>query len=245
MGYSEDKLNSIIAADSGTTLGGYYAVSAVSPTVKASTDKIISFPVTTGGVSKTYYVLAPQNYDEARVNDAIAAFKGTYDYWLVYTTKPKQQLSFDVIQSWTKIVDGKQTTRYMLLPVGYDESLFKDYMNKDLGSSSSGYYNIYTKYPTYINNTDQVWMWYNAKEATTKYMLLPAKYDVLKRNDLVYKDKGEFEYYFIYSTKPSTISSDDVILTPQYNGGVVYMLVPKDWDQAKVNQGLAGLLANS
>ena len=245
LGYSEDKLNNIIAADSGTALGGYYAVSAVTPTVKASTDKIINFSVTSSGVTKTYYVLVPANYDEARVNDAVAAFKGTYEYWAVYTTKPKQQLSYDVIQSWTKIVDGKQTTRYMLLPVGYDETLFRDYVNKDLGSSSSGYYNVYTKYPTYIDSTDQVWMWYNAKEGTTKYMLLPAKYDVLKRNDLVYKDKGEFEYYFIYSTKPSTISSDDVILTPQYNGGVVYMLVPKDWDQAKVNQGLAGLLANS
>lgn len=245
MGYSEDKLNSIIAADSGTSLGGYYAVSAATPTLKASTDQVVNFTVTTGGVTKTYYVLVPQNYDEARVNDAIAAFKGTYDYWLVYTTKPKQQLSFDVIQSWTKIVDGKQTTRYMLLPVGYDENLFKDYMNKDLGSSSSGYYNIYTKYPTYIDNTDQVWMWYNVKEGTTKYMLLPAKYDVLKRNDLIYKDTGVFEYYFIYSTKPTVKASDDVILTPQYNGGVVYMLVPKDWDQSKVNQGLAGLLANS
>lgn len=244
LNYSEDKLNTIIAADSGTTLGGYYAVSAVSPTLKASTDKVISFPVTTGGISKTYYVLAPENYDEARVNDAIAAFKGNYDYWMVYTTKPKQQLSFDVIQSWTKIVDGKQTTRYMLLPVGYDESLFKDYMNKDLGSSSSGYYGIYTKYPTYIDATDQIWMWYNAKEATTKYMLLPAKYDVLKRNDLIYKDTGAFDYYTIYSTRPTAKASDDVILTPQYNGGVVYMLVPKDWDQTKVNQGLAGLLVN-
>ena len=87
-------------------------------------------------------------------------------------------------------------------------------------------------------------MWYNAKEATTKYMLLPAKYDVLKRNDLIYKDTGVFDYYTIYSTKPTVKASDDVILTPQYNGGVVYMLVPKDWDQSKVNQGLAGLLVN-
>lgn len=244
LNYSEDKLNSIIAADSGTALGGYYAVSATTPTLKASTDQVVSFPVTTGGVAKTYYVLVPANYDEARVNDAIAAFKGTFDYWLVYTTKPKQQLSFDVIQSWTKIVDGKQTTRYMLLPVGYDESLFRDYVNKDLGSSSSGYYNIYTKYPTYIDSTDQVWMWYNAKEATTKYMLLPAKFDTLKRNDLIYKDTGVFDYYTIYSTRPTAKASDDVILTPQYNGGVVYMLVPKDWDQSKVNQGLAGLLVN-
>ena len=244
LNYSEDALNKIIAADSGTTLGGYYSVSAATPTLKASTDKIISFPVTANGVTKTYYVLAPANYDEARVNDAIAAFKGTYDYWVVYSTKPKQQLSYDVIQSWTKLVDGKQTTRYMLLPVGYDENLFKEYMNKDLGTSSSAYYNITTSYPVSIAASDKVWMWYNAKEGATKYMLLPEKYDVLKRNDLINADTGTFDYYTIYSKSPAKKSTDDVILTPMYNGGVVYMLVPKDWDQTKVNQGLAGLLVN-
>lgn len=244
LNYSEDALNKIIAADSGTTLGGYYSVSAATPTLKASTDKIISFPVTANGVTKTYYVLAPANYDEARVNDAIAAFKGTYDYWVVYSTKPKQQLSYDVIQSWTKLVDGKQTTRYMLLPVGYDENLFKEYMNKDLGTSSSAYYNITTSYPVSIAASDKVWMWYNAKEGATKYMLLPEKYDVLKRNDLINADTGTFDYYTIYSKSPAKKSTDDVILTPMYNGGVVYMLVPKDWDQTKVNQGLAGLLVS-
>jgi hypothetical protein len=244
-GYSEDKLNSIIEADSGTSLGGYYAVSTTTPTLKASTDKIVTFTATVNGVTNTYYVLAPVNYDEARVNDTIAAFKGTYDYWTVYTTKPKQQLSYDVIQSWTKIVDSKQTTRYMLLPVGYDETLFKEYMNKDLGTSSSAYYTVTTTYPTALTSTDIVWIWYNSKDSTTKYMLLPASYDVLKRNELVHTDTGTFDYYTIYSTKPTAKATGDVILTPQYNGGVVYMLVPASWDQTKVNQGLAGLMVNS
>lgn len=243
-GYSEDKLNQIISADSGVNYGGYYSVSESRPTLKASNDQIISFPVTVQGVSKTYYVLAPANYDEAKVNDAIAAFKGVYEPWLIYTVEPKSQYSYYTVQKWTKVVDGKQTTRYMLVPPGYDENLLKDYINKDLGTSSSAYYSITTSYPVSIASSDKIWMWYNSKESTTKYMLLPEKFNVLKRNDLINADTGTFEYYTIYSNKPSTKSADDVILTPQYNGGVVYMLVPKDWDQAKVNQGLAGLLVN-
>ncbi|MDY3792477.1 MAG: Ig-like domain-containing protein [Oscillospiraceae bacterium] len=243
-GYSEDKLNQIISADSGVNYGGYYSVSESRPTLKASNDQIISFPVTVQGVSKTYYVLAPANYDEAKVNDAIAAFKGVYEPWLIYTVEPKSQYSYYTVQKWTKVVDGKQTTRYMLVPPGYDENLLKDYINKDLGTSSSAYYSITTSYPVSIASSDKIWMWYNSRENTTKYMLLPEKFNVLKRNDLINADTGTFEYYTIYSNKPSTKSADDVILTPQYNGGVVYMLVPKDWDQAKVNQGLAGLLVN-
>ena len=243
-GYSEDKLNQIISADSGVNYGGYYSVSESRPTLKASNDQIISFPVTVQGVSKTYYVLAPANYDEAKVNDAIAAFKGVYEPWLIYTVEPKSQYSYYTVQKWTKVVDGKQTTRYMLVPPGYDENLLKDYINKDLGTSSSAYYSITTSYPVSIASSDKIWMWYNSRESTTKYMLLPEKFNVLKRNDLINADTGTFEYYTIYSNKPSTKSADDVILTPQYNGGVVYMLVPKDWDQAKVNQGLAGLLVN-
>ncbi|MDD6990440.1 MAG: Ig-like domain-containing protein [Oscillospiraceae bacterium] len=243
-GYSEDKLNQIISADSGVNYGGYYSVSESRPTLKASNDQIISFPITIQGVSKTYYVLAPANYDEAKVNDAIAAFKGVYEPWLIYTVEPKSQYSYYTVQKWTKVVDGKQTTRYMLVPPGYDENLLKDYINKDLGTSSSAYYSITTSYPVSIASSDKIWMWYNSRESTTKYMLLPEKFNVLKRNDLINADTGTFEYYTIYSNKPSTKSADDVILTPQYNGGVVYMLVPKDWDQAKVNQGLAGLLVN-
>ncbi|MGN0638013.1 MAG: hypothetical protein ACI4J0_06550 [Huintestinicola sp.] len=242
LNYSEEKLNEIIAADSGISLGGYYSVSESRPALKASTDKIIEFTAYVQGITKTCYVLVPANYDEAKVNDAIATYRGYFDTWLVYTIKPVSQVPTDIVQSWTKIIDGKKTIRYMLLPLGYDEALFKEYMNKDLGTSSSAYYTVSTNYPVPIESTDKVWMWFNTREGVTKYMLLPEKYDVLKRNDIVNADTGTFDYYTIYSKTPTKKNSDDVILTPMYNGGVVYMLVPKDWDQNKVNQGLAGLL---
>ncbi|MCI7768321.1 MAG: Ig-like domain-containing protein [Oscillospiraceae bacterium] len=241
-GYSEDKLNQIIAADSGINYGGYYSVSESQPALKAANDKIISFPVSVNGSTKTYYVLAPNNYDEAKVNDAIAAFKGYSEYWVVYTKQPAKRFDYDTVQTWSKIVDGKQTVRYMLLPVGYDESLFKEYVNKDLGTSSSAYYSITTSYPTYIATTDKVYTWKNSKENVVKYMLLPEKYDVLKRNDIINKDTGEYAYYQIYSSKPAIKANTDKILNLDYSSGTVYMLVPENYDMTKVNQGMAGLL---
>lgn len=241
LNYSEETLNRLIAADSGTSLGGYYAVSDTKPALKASNDKIIEFPVFANGISKTCYVLVPANYDEAKVNDAIAAYKGYFDTWLVYTVKPVPKYSSETVQSWTKVIDGRQTIRYMLLPTGYDENLFREYVNKDLGTSSSAYYTITTTYPTYIAKTDKVYTW-RSRDNTIKYILLPEKYDVLKRNDLIYKDTGVFEYYQIYSSVPTSKNTGDIILNLEYNNGIVYMLVPVDYDNHKVNQGLAGLL---
>lgn len=241
LNYSESRLNELIASDSGTSADGYYTVSTTQPTFKASTDQVITFQAYVNSNYITCYILVPQNYDEARVNDAIALFTGKYEYWKVYTTQPVKQLSYDVIQSWTKVVNSVNTTRYMLLPTGYDENLFQQYKNQDIGSSSSAYYTVTTVYPTLIASTDQVWMWYNTKQSITKYMLLPANFDVLKRNEIIYNDTGVFDYYTIYSTIPTKHTSTDQVLTALYQGGTVYMLVPENYDPDKVNKGLAGL----
>ena len=241
LNYSEAKLNELIASDTGSSADGYYAVSTTQPTFKASTDQVITFQAYVNNNYVTCYILVPQNYDEARVNDAIALYTGKYDYWKVYTRQPVKQLSYDIIQSWTKVVNSVSTTRYMLLPTGYDEALFQQYKNQDISSSSSAYYTVTTVYPTLIANTDQVWMWYNTKQKVTKYMLLPANFDVLKRNEIVYKDTGVFDYYTIYSTAPTKRADTDQILNVMYQGGTVFMLVPENYDQDKVNRGLAGL----
>ena len=122
-----------------------------------------------------------------------------------------------------------------------DEALFQQYKSQDLSTSSSAYYTVSTAYPTLLASTDQVWMWYNKKQNVTKYMLLPANFDVLKRNEIIYKDTGVFDYYTIYSTVPTKQLDTDQVLVASYNGGTVYMLVPQNYDQDKVNKGLAGL----
>ncbi len=241
LNYSETRLNELIASDSGTGTGGYYSVSTTQPAFKTSTDQVITFQAYVNNAYVTCYILVPQNYDEARVNDAIALYTGKYEYWKVYTTSPVKQLSYDVIQSWTKVIDSVTTTRYMLLPTGYDETLFQQYKNQDISTSNSAYYSVTTVYPTLLSSSDQVWMWYNTKQAVTKYMLLPANFDVLKRNEIVYNDTGVFDYYTIYSTVPTKHYDTDQVLNALYQGGTVYMLVPQDYDQDKVTRGLSGL----
>ena len=54
---------------------------------------------------QTLYILVPQNYDEARVNDAKAKYIG-YEYNKIYATYPNKQVSSDVVEQWSKIVDG-------------------------------------------------------------------------------------------------------------------------------------------
>lgn len=241
MNYSEVRLNELIASDSGSSADGYYTVSTTQPAFKVSTDQVITFQAMVNNNYVTLFILVPQNYDEARVNDAIATYTGKFEYWKVYTIAPKKQLAYDVIQTWTKVVDSQTTTRYMLLPTGYDEALFQQYKSQDLSTSSSAYYTVSTAYPTLLASTDQVWMWYNKKQNVTKYMLLPANFDVLKRNEIIYKDTGVFDYYTIYSTVPTKQLDTDQVLVASYNGGTVYMLVPQNYDQDKVNKGLAGL----
>ncbi|MCM1523264.1 MAG: Ig-like domain-containing protein [Ruminococcus sp.] len=241
LNYDASKLQTIIDQDTGSSSGGYYAVSTVQPTFIAPTDQVVTFPATVNNQNVTCYILVPANYDEARVNDAMAAFTGVYDYWKVYTVKPQQRLAYDVIQSWTKNIDNKLVTRYMLLPTGYDDALFQQYKNRDIGSNTTGYYAVTTNYPTKIADNDIIWYWFNETQNVGKYMLLPANYDIVKRNELVYKDTGVFDYYTIYSTTPTKKASTDEILTLNYQGGVVNMLVPQNWDNDKVNQGLMGL----
>lgn len=241
--YDETKLNNIIAADTGTTSGGYYGVYTTKPNVKASGDKILEFDAqqVSNGITYTakFYVLVPANYDEAKYNDAVATVNG-YQYYTIYTTQPSKKLASDEYQSWTKLVDSKNVTRWVLLPPGYSAAYVQELKNKDMATQTSSYYVVSTTYPSVINATDIVWRWTNPTSGTTKYMLLPSNYSTLKRNDLVSKDTGVYEYYHIYSTQPKTIAADDQILPATSASGIIYMLVPKDADQNKVNQGMAG-----
>lgn len=242
LNYDASRLQNIINQDMGTSSAdGYYAVSTSRPVFITSTDQVETFQVTVNNQTVTYYILLPANYDEARVNDAKAAYTGIYDYWKVYTVRPQQRLAYDIIQSWEKTIDNQKITRYMLLPSGYDDALFQQYKNRDIGYNTSGYYSITTNYPTKIADNDIIWIWSNLTQNVVKYMLLPANYDIVKRNELVYKDTGVFDYYTIYSTQPSKKTNTDEVLTLNYQGGVVYMLVPQNYENDKVNSGLMGL----
>lgn len=240
-GYDETKLNSIISADQGTA-NGYYAASLTVPTKSVSTDEILSYSGTVNNKTVVIYILVPNGYDQAKVNDAKAAYFNTYEYWTVYTAIPTKLTSYDTVKSWVKTVNGKSTTRYMLLPIGYSEDMYNQKVSEDLNAVSKSYYSVTTSYPGILASGDTVCTWYNEGAKAYKYMLLPAGFDVLKRNDAIYKDKGSYDYYMLYSNPPSTKATGDSIMTTMYNGNICYMLIPQVADQDKISQGLQGLL---
>ncbi len=239
-GYSQSYLDQIIAADSGSSLGGYYAVSMDKPALKASTDQILQFTNIVNGNYVTYYVLVPANYDQAKYNDILAKYMGYYEYWKIYTTKPTVISAQDSVQQWTKIVDSKTTTRYVLLPPHYDVNLFTKLKNEDLQTQTSSYYVVSSSEPGKIESTDIVLSWWNSNANSIRWMLVPANYDVLKRNDAMSKDSGVYDYYKMYSTVPALKANGDRALGVLYNGKTVYVLVPADYDQAKLNLAMQG-----
>ncbi|MDE7293477.1 MAG: hypothetical protein K2N72_03535, partial [Oscillospiraceae bacterium] len=240
--YDTARLERIIAADSGSASGGYYAASITQPAQKASTDKILSFNTIVNNAYVTYYVLVPENYDEARYNDVVAAYTGMYDYYAIYNTQPTKRTSLDYIDSWTKVVDSKATTRYILLPNGYDSVYVTELKNKDLATQTSNYYTITTVEPTKIQPTDTVERWYNPTTKTLKYMLVPANPNIVKKNDAVVKDTGVYEYYTMYSTQPTKkVDTDIVYPTNHLTYGTVYLLLPQNYEQDKINLGLQGI----
>ncbi|MCM1578116.1 MAG: Ig-like domain-containing protein [Ruminococcus sp.] len=244
-GYDTARLERIIAADSGSVAGGYYAASLTQPVQKASTDKILNFQAVVNNAYVTYYVLVPENYDEARYNDVVAAYTGSYDYYAIYNTMPTKKISIDTIDSWTKVVDSKVTTRYMLLPSGYDSVYATELKNKDMATQTSNYYTVTTVRPTKIESTDVIESFYNPSTGVLKYMLVPANCNFVKRNDAIAKDTGIYEYYTMYSTQPGKKADTDSILPVTYPSyGTVYVLLPQNYDQDKLNQGLSGVRTN-
>lgn len=239
-GYDENYVNKLIEEDSGSS-GDYYVVLTTKPSATAKADdKILSFTAMINNTYGTFYVVVPANYDEGRYNDIVASYQGYYDYWTIYNTKPTTMNPGDTIQQWTKIVDSKTITRYIIVPPYFDQAKLDDIKNKDLATQTSSYYVVTNSKPVKINSTDIIESWYNLNSGM-KWMLLPADFSVVKKNDAIAKDMRSYDYYKMYSASPTKkAETDEVISTYHPTYGTVYMLVPQNYDQGKVNQGLAG-----
>ncbi|MGN0695434.1 MAG: Ig domain-containing protein [Oscillospiraceae bacterium] len=234
-GYSESRLTQIMEDDMASN-NTYYAVSETEPKKIAEGDTVYKF----FSGYKTLYILLPANYDAAKRDTAVSKYTGSYSYYTVYTEKPEGSMSTDVVKSWKKVIDGKAETRYMLLPAGYSEDFYNSLVNEDVNSSGV-YYNVSTSLPSKIQDSDEIIRWKNEAQGVYKYMIVPQNYDALKKNDTVYSDTGVFEYYTAYSVNPSTkkhTETDQVISFKDETYGNVYILVPKDYDSAKLNDAI-------
>lgn len=231
--YSEDQLKEIMNSDISVN-NTYYSVSESAPQKNDAKDTVYQFAYN----GKVYNVLLPENFDSAKRDTAVAKFTGNFNYYVIYTEKPEKLISTDVVKDWRKVVDGKSETRYMLVPAGYSEEFYKSLISDDVNSGNI-YYVVSDSYPSAVQSGDVPYRWYNSKAKKYRYMLLPEKFDVLKRNNTVYADTGEFEYYTAYSTKPIEQAAGDQIISFRDSVyGYVYILVPADYDQRKLDAAM-------
>ncbi len=209
-GYDSAEVNSLIAKDIGYY--SYYKLYTNVPSRRKSTDLTKSVQTYFGNKLVTRYVLLPQNYDEPQLNTELAKYIGSYEYYKIYTSSPTRIIYSDEIITWTKDIslDGKiqKSTRYLLIPLGMSDSdIVKKIQEDDAGFASTIYYQPLTTLPSSIEVGDSIFTWVNPKSNTTKYMILPANYNFVKRNDAIYSDTGVYCYFTVYSTKPTVKDS--------------------------------------
>ncbi|MBQ8781320.1 MAG: Ig-like domain-containing protein [Oscillospiraceae bacterium] len=258
-GYDMAEVNQLIAENIKTYQ--YYTVYTKTPSKKLTTDSVVTVTARVKNLFVTRYVLVPENYDMVQVNDLMADYSGSFEYYQVYTKNPSKIMPTDSIVTWSvtrydsETKQYKAVTRYMLLPFSHDTERVESIINQDkLAYGNAEEYRVLDSFPTNYNATAyEVFSWINSREGKVKYMLLPTdNVNFVKRNDLVYQDTGVYCYYNAYSTRPAVddTATEEIIKTiiqvPGESKAVtVYILVnPSDSEavrQAGINDALRGV----
>lgn len=258
-GYDMAEVNQLIAESIKTYQ--YYTVYTKTPLKKLTTDSIVTVTARVKNLFVTRYVLVPENYDAVQVNDLVADYSGSFEYYQVYTKNPTKIMPTDNIVTWSvtrydaETKQYKAVTRYMLLPFSHDTERVENIINQDkLSFGNAEEYRVLDSFPTNYNATAyEVFSWINSREGKVKYMLLPTdNVNFVKRNDLVYQDTGVYCYYNAYSTRPAVddTATEEIIKTiiqvPGESKAItVYILVnPSDSEavrQAGINDALRGV----
>ncbi|MCM1329131.1 MAG: Ig-like domain-containing protein [Ruminococcus sp.] len=136
------------------------------------------------------------------------------------------------------------TTYYMLVPANYDIAYVNTLTAQKF--NNYGYYTVYTVVPNKKANNDTYKQFTHTNSNYTygtRYVLLPANYDEVEYNTTVAKYNNKFDYWTIYSEKPTLQNSWDYTetwqVTDAQTGKVVtrYMVVPyNSYDQTKINE---------
>lgn len=215
-GYDTAYVNTIIAKSIGTY--NYYDVYDSQPVKKSNRDEIISKSITApNGQTAMRYILAPENYDTAKIATQFAKYAGSYEYYVVYTESPTKLAFADDIKSWQIESFNSSTgrvevmTRYMLVPFNYDEIKFELVKAQDESANQrTKTYTVLDKMPSsYESSVYELISWYNDTAKANRYMLVPRSgCDFVKRNDAVRQDTGIYCYYVAYSTQPIVTKPD-------------------------------------
>lgn len=117
----------------------YYKVVTAYPRKKAASDTILMWNTYNGGRE---YMLVPANYDKVRAETIRAKFSGEYQYYTVYSSKPRKTVPSDIIVDFWN--DNAEETRYILVPRNYNEYKVDDIIDKDSAETNIPYgeYNV-------------------------------------------------------------------------------------------------------
>ena len=162
-------------------------------------------------------------------------------YYEFYTTMPSKQVPTDQVMT---IQVSSSTTYYMLVPANYDPA----YTNTLIGKKFSmyQYYEVYDAVPSRRASTDTYTEFYHSNsnyKYGVRYVLLPKDYDKVKLNTIIAQYNNKFEYWTVYSVRPTMISSWDIIetwqITDPSTGKISerYLLVPVNgYDVEKIKK---------
>lgn len=214
----------------------YYVVYETTPSKQLQSDNIVKIPYS----NKTYYMLAPYNYDPAMVNTAAAQYLNYYPYYEVYTKIPGRQTNSDTYKTFSNSnVNYTYGSRYVLLPENYDTAKYNTVVAKY--NNYFEYWVVYTEYPTKMNQWDTVEQWQITDPLTGKaydrYLIVPyTNYDTDRIDDIKNQDISDnsaYSYYVVYTSMPKVNSSSDTAVYFTVGGKSRWMVVP-------INNSLAG-----
>ena len=163
-------------------------------------------------------------------------------YYKLLTTKPANK----ILQTDTVIAfQNGTTTYYMLVPYGYDPAYANSIAAK--GVNSYSYNLVYDTMPQKRLSNDQIVtkdVVFNGS-TQTRYVLAPYGYDSAIVDTVFAKYSGKYDYYTVYTERPSSTTWTDEVLTwnisksnastGKVETSVRYMLVPAGYDQTKAN----------
>lgn len=164
-------------------------------------------------------------------------------YYKLLTTKPTTK----ILQTDTVIAfQSGTTTYYMLVPYGYDPAYANTVAAKTLNSYS--YNLVYDTVPQKKLDNDQIInknVVFNGS-TQTRYVLTPYGYDNAFIETIFAKYSGVYEYYTVYTERPTLSTWTDEVLawnitktnavTGKTESSARYILVPMGYDEAKVKE---------
>lgn len=212
--------------------------------VKTTTDSTKNaLVVTVSGYSAETGTIKVYSTTDSKISVSIpVTVTADTQYYKLLTVKPTTK----ILQTDTVIAfQNGTTTYYMLVPYGYDPAYANSVAAKAVNSYS--YNLVYDTTPQKKLSNDQIVqknVVFNGS-TQTRFVLAPYGYDSAFVDTVFAKYSGIYDYYTVYTERPTTqVFTDEVLSwnitksnasTGKAETSVRYMLVPFGYDETKAN----------